>query len=47
MNNDGQVFTIDAMLALILITLIVGLSANAMNNASNKLHNYASEQSQQ
>jgi hypothetical protein len=47
MNNDGQVFTIDAMLALILITLVVGLSANAMNIAANKLHNYAFEQSQQ
>jgi hypothetical protein len=46
-NNGGQVFTIDAMLALILITLIVGLSANAMNIAGNKLHNYAFEQSQQ
>lgn len=47
MDNHGQIFTIDAMLALILITLIVGLSANAMNIAGNKLHGYASEKSQQ
>jgi len=47
MNNAGQVFTIDALLALIIITLIIGLSANAMNITSNKLHNYAFDQSQQ
>jgi hypothetical protein len=47
MNNAGQVFTIDALLALIIITLIIGLSANAMNIAGNKLQDYASEQAQQ
>ncbi len=43
----GQVFTIDVMFALFLITVLIGLSANAMDNAGYKILEYSSEQSLQ
>jgi hypothetical protein len=43
----GQVFTIDVMFAMFLITLLIGLSANAMDNAGYKILEYSSEQSLQ
>ena len=45
MDHSGQVFTIDAMFALLLITVIIGLSANSMDIAGNKACDYSTEQS--
>ncbi len=45
MDNFGQLFTIDALLALLLITILIGVSANTMGIASNKISEYSSEQS--
>ncbi|MDD3984807.1 MAG: hypothetical protein PHY59_02715 [Methanobacterium sp.] len=45
MDGRGQVFTIDVMLALILLTVIIGISADAMNIAGNKLYDYSTETS--
>jgi hypothetical protein len=47
LDDSGQLFTIDAMFALILITVLIGISANAMDIAGNKIHDYSSEQSLQ
>ena len=43
MDHSGQVFTIDAMFALLLITVIIGFSANAMDIAGNKAGDYSTE----
>lgn len=45
MDDSGIVFTIDAMLAMILIVVLIGYSADAMDLTGNKLHDYISEQS--
>lgn len=45
MDDSGIVFTIDAMLAMILIVVLIGYSADAMDVTGNKLHDYVSEQS--
>jgi len=45
MDNIGQVFTIDALLALLLITLLIGVSANTMGIVGDKILEYSSEQS--
>jgi len=45
LDHSGQVFTIDAMFALLLITVIIGLSANSMDIAGNKACDYSTEQS--
>ena len=45
MDNTGQVFTIDALLALILITILIGISANTMGIVGDKIIEYSSEQS--
>ncbi len=41
----GQLFTIDALLALLLITVLIGVSANTMGIVGNKISEYSSEQS--
>jgi hypothetical protein len=41
----GQLFTIDALLALLLITVLIGVSANTMGIVGNKIFEYSSEQS--
>ena len=41
MDRRGQVFTIDAMFALVLLTVIIGMSANAMDIAGNKIYDYS------
>ena len=45
MDNFGLVFTIDAMFALLIITLLIGISANAMDIAGNKIREHSFEQS--
>lgn len=45
MDNIGFVFTIDVMLAMILIVVILGFSADSMDITENKIHDYISEQS--
>jgi len=45
LDNYGYIFTIDALLSLILITVIIGVSADAMDIAGNKITDYSSEQS--
>ncbi len=47
LDNLGQVFTIDIMFALLLITVFIGVSANAMDIAGNKILEYSTEQSLQ
>ncbi len=47
LDDLGQLFTIDAMFALLLITVLIGISASAMDIAGNKIHVYSSEQSLQ
>lgn len=47
LDDLGQLFTIDAMFALLLITVLIGISASAMDIAGNKIHFYSSEQSLQ
>jgi hypothetical protein len=37
MDTDGQLFTIDALLALILLTVMIGVSANTMDIVGNKI----------
>jgi hypothetical protein len=45
LDRKGQAFTIDAMFALILLTVIIGISADAMDIAGNKIHDYTTENS--
>jgi hypothetical protein len=45
LDKFGQVFTIDAMFALVIITLLIGISANTMDIAGNKIREYSFEQS--
>jgi hypothetical protein len=45
LDNNGYIFTIDALLSLILITVIIGISADAMDITGNKITDYSSEQS--
>jgi len=45
LDHSGQVFTIDAMFALLLITVIIGFLAHAMDIAGNKAGDYFTEQS--
>jgi hypothetical protein len=45
LDKRGQVFTIDAMFALILLTVIIGMSADAMDIAGNKIYDYSTESS--
>ena len=47
MDHQGQIFTLEALLSLVLVIVIIGISANAMDITGNKLHDYASEQSYQ
>lgn len=47
MDRFGQLITIDLMLALIIITLIIGISANAMDIVGNRIQFYSSEHSMQ
>lgn len=47
MDDSGIIFSVDAMLAMILIVVLIGYSADAMDITGNKLHDYASEQSYQ
>ena len=44
-DKNGQAFSIDAMLAIIVITVIIGISANAMDLVSYKIQDYSSEHS--
>lgn len=44
-DNNGQIFTIDALLALLLITILIGVSANTMGIVGDKILEYSSEQS--
>ena len=37
LDNIGQLFTIDALLALVLITVMIGVSANTMGIVGNKI----------
>lgn len=45
MDDLGFVFTIDVMLAIILIVVILGYSADSMDITENKIHSYVSEES--
>jgi hypothetical protein len=45
LDRLGQVFTIDAMLAILIVTVIIGFSADVMDIAGNKLTEYSSEHS--
>lgn len=45
MDNFGQIFTIDALFALLLITVLIGVSANSMDIAGDKIIEYSTEQS--
>ena len=45
MDRRGQAFTIDAMFALIILTVIIGISADAMDIAGNKIYDYSTENS--
>jgi len=45
LDARGQAFTIDVMLALILLTVIIGISADAMDITGNKLYDYSTETS--
>jgi hypothetical protein len=47
LDHNGQVFTIDALFALLLITVIIGISANAMDIAGDKVRDYSTELSLQ
>lgn len=40
-DNGGQVFSLDVMMALIIITVILGVSANAMDMVSYKAQDYS------
>jgi hypothetical protein len=40
-NSAGQVFSIDLLFALIIITIIMGMSANALDIAGNKISDYS------
>lgn len=44
-ENKGQVFTIDALFALILITIVIGMSANALDIVSFKISDYSAGKS--
>lgn len=44
-DNKGQVFTIDALFALIIITIIIGLSANALDIVGFKISDYSAGRS--
>lgn len=41
-NDKGQVFTLDIMLALVLIAIIMGVSADTIDMASYKISGYTS-----
>lgn len=41
-GDDGQVFSIDMMFAFIIITVIIGVSANAMDMVSYRMQDYSS-----
>ena len=45
LDNIGQLFTIDALLALVLITVMIGVSANTMGIVGDNILEYTSEQS--
>lgn len=45
MDQKGFVFSIDAFISLIIIVLILGISADAMDIAGNKILDFSSEQS--
>ena len=45
LDNTGQLFTIDSLLALLLITVLIGVSANTMGIVGNEILEYSSEQS--
>ncbi len=45
LDHEGLVFTIDTMFALLIITVIIGISANAMEIAGMKARDYSTEQS--
>jgi hypothetical protein len=40
-NSEGQVFNIDLLFALIIITIIMGMSANALDIAGNRISDYS------
>ncbi len=40
-DNEGQIFSLDVMLALIIVTVILGISADAMDMASYKAQDYS------
>jgi len=44
-DNRGQIFSLDAFLAVIIITVIIGISANAMDIAGFKIADYSSSAS--
>lgn len=44
-DTSGQAFSFDAMLAIVIITVIIGVSANAMDLVSYKIQDYSSEHS--
>lgn len=44
-NKQGQVFSLDVMFALIIITVILGLSANALDTVGFKITDYSSSKS--
>jgi hypothetical protein len=45
LEAKGQIFTIDAMLAILIVTVLIGVSADAMDIADNKITEYSSEHS--
>jgi hypothetical protein len=47
LDQHGQIFTLEALLSLVLVIVIIGISANAMDISSNKIHEYTFEQSYQ
>jgi hypothetical protein len=44
-DNSGQVFSIDLLFALVIITVIMGMSANAMDIAGGKIVDYSAGRS--
>ena len=44
-DDRGQVFSLDVLLSLIIITVIIGVSANAIDLVSFKIANYFSGKS--
>ena len=44
-NNQGQVFSIDLLFALIIITVVIGMSANAVDEVGFKISDYSAGKS--